>query len=298
MSDASTSQSFLFAGPDSGSEPLSIAQIPYLHLQKSNSIMENKPLRELLIPIVCFCLILLYHVALGWITYCRPHLTVLGLTRAARRQWVRAVVERNEGTLAVQTLRNWLMTASLLATASVTLTVGLAAFASDLRQSAASGSQSLTFYQWKLVILIVSYMCAFFAFTQTMRYFTHVGFLVSTCGYLTMKRAERQRPQQPTPPANPDNDGSRGVTSAQLERGIDVYDPFLDDEILDVPTIAALLNRGAMFHTMGLRGFYITFPLMLWLFSSWLFLGGTILLVFLLFYLDMNAGQWGPQKRV
>ena len=53
-----------------------------------------------------------------------------------------------------------------------------------------------------------------------------------------------------------------------------------------VMRVVSLLERGALHHTLGVRGFFLGIPLALWLFGPLWMLAGTMVLVLLLYQLD------------
>jgi uncharacterized membrane protein len=85
------------------------------------------PLSIILVPISVGTLVL-YHCIYFYQAYQKPDTTVFGVTRSARHRWVRDIIRRKNGILAVQTLRNWIMMSSLLGSTSMALTVGAIAF--------------------------------------------------------------------------------------------------------------------------------------------------------------------------
>jgi Protein of unknown function, DUF599 len=54
-----------------------------------------------------------------------------------------------------------------------------------------------------------------------------------------------------------------------------------------------LLNRGCLFFTLGLRFFFLTFPLAMYLFGPWLLIGTSICLVVALWAVDSTKGIKG-----
>jgi uncharacterized membrane protein len=53
--------------------------------------------------------------------------------------------------------------------------------------------------------------------------------------------------------------------------------------------VTEILNRGMMHYTMGMRGYYFSVLLFLWLFGSIWMLLGTIVIIIILFHLDRQA---------
>lgn len=58
---------------------------------------------------------------------------------------------------------------------------------------------------------------------------------------------------------------------------------------ISVNAVIEILKRGANHYTLGMRGYYFSIPLSLWLFGSLWLLGGTLLLLVILYRLDRVA---------
>jgi uncharacterized membrane protein len=56
-----------------------------------------------------------------------------------------------------------------------------------------------------------------------------------------------------------------------------------------VDSASLILNHGALHYTFGMRGFYLAIPLGLWLFGPFWMLGGSVLIVFILYRLDREV---------
>ncbi|KAG1359300.1 hypothetical protein COCNU_08G007460 [Cocos nucifera] len=56
--------------------------------------------------------------------------------------------------------------------------------------------------------------------------------------------------------------------------------------------VAAALNRGSYFWSLGLRAFYLSFPMFLWIFGPVPMLVSCLGLVLMLYFLDVHSG-WG-----
>jgi uncharacterized membrane protein len=62
-----------------------------------------------------------------------------------------------------------------------------------------------------------------------------------------------------------------------------------NDSTVSAEAVTQVLNHGALHYTIGMRGFYLSVPLALWLFGpSWM-LAGSLVLVAVLFRLDREA---------
>jgi len=178
-----------------------------------------------------------------------PLSTSFGFYNATRVNWVKAVMQRGQDVLAIQTLRNWIMAASFLASTGIIIGLGIlnAALNPDFFGNAQpllslAGETRPGGFEAKLMVLGVVFFTAFFNFTLAIRNYIHVGYLINI-------------PRE--------------------------YDPNITPAL-----VAATLNQGAGHYTIGMRAFYISIPLTLWLFGEIWFLAGTVTLVLLLLRLD------------
>lgn len=117
------------------------------------------------------CLYFIYHMGLFFLFKRYPEKTVIGITRSARVVWTKLVINKRDSILCVQTLRNWILQSSLLASTSITICVGLLAF---FRSSATSSD----FSDLKIGFTISFYFFSFLAFSQSIRVFNHVSFCI------------------------------------------------------------------------------------------------------------------------
>jgi uncharacterized membrane protein len=204
---------------------------------------------EILITTTGFAVLILYHMHLIYKAKTDPMNTSVGMTNRLRRDWVEVVMRDNRDILAVQTLRNWVMASSFLASAAVLIGLGLigAAFRADKIADVSHvlnifGTTNQTLWMIKLLVLIVDLFFAFFNFTLSIRYYNHASFAIN-------------------------------IPSSQ-------------DPIVTYDAVAKIINHGHIHYTMGMRGFYLSVPLTLWLFGpSWL-LASSIALVIILYRLD------------
>jgi hypothetical protein len=79
------------------------------------------------IPLVTTAVVLLisYHVFLTLVANKFPHRTVIGITRQARRMWIKHILRKKDYILAVQTFRNTVTSCSILSSVTVTLSVAM-----------------------------------------------------------------------------------------------------------------------------------------------------------------------------
>lgn len=62
-----------------------------------------------------------------------------------------------------------------------------------------------------------------------------------------------------------------------------------NDATVSEEAITQVLNHGALHYTIGMRGFYLSVPLALWLFGPIWMLAGSLVLVTVLYCLDREA---------
>lgn len=200
---------------------------------------------------LCALLVAIYQWQLSRRIRKNPDITVQGMNAAAREAWVRRVTEdRDLHTMAVQTLRNSTMAASLMASTAVLLIFGIlnlstsadkvGAFARDI---STWGSHEPGMWVFKLMVLIVDFFVAFFAFALAIRGYHHAGFLL-----------------------NVPLDTKPGGVSIQK--------------------ITNLLHRTGRYYSIGMRTYYLAVPLLLWLFGPIWMLIATVALLVVLNHLD------------
>jgi len=149
----------------------------------------------------------------------------------------------------VQTMRNWVMASSFLASTAVLISLGIinAAFRTDTYNGIPHalnlvGTTSQALWLTKLMVLLLDFFFAFFNFALSIRYYNHASFLINT-------------------PAE--------------------HDQFLTSEY-----ISKVLNRGTTHYTLGMRAYYLAVPFVLWLFGPTWMLGGAILIITILYRVD------------
>ncbi|MEX2480250.1 MAG: DUF599 domain-containing protein [Gammaproteobacteria bacterium] len=113
-----------------------------------------------------------------------PERTAIGRNRITRRRWLSDVIERRADILAVQTLRNWAMTATFLASTAILIAVGIVhfIFVNEPGATAATRLLRADFAGAKLFLLASVFFAAFFCFAQTLRALNHLGFEIVVAG--------------------------------------------------------------------------------------------------------------------
>jgi uncharacterized membrane protein len=162
------------------------------------------------------------------------------------------IIQEQRDILAIQTLRNWTMAATLLASTAILLGLGIlnVAFITEKQPELSKllnyfGYNNQVLWLLKLVILSGDFFFSFFNFVLAIRYYNHTGFIINVSEYQ-----------------------EAGIT---------------------IEAVTEILQRGANHYTLGMRGYYFAIPLSLWLFGSLWLLGGTLLLLVILYRLDRFA---------
>ncbi|KAL5222509.1 hypothetical protein ABZP36_027222 [Zizania latifolia] len=218
-----------------------------------------------------------YHVWLLLRIRRRPATTVIGINAINRRIWVRHIMEEPSGkhaVLAVQTMRNSIMAATVLASVAITLSSLVAALmASGVAHgvfSGAGGDSGLQGGQGQLVVgaggeaalsikffaILVCFLVAFLLNVQSIRYYSHAGILVN----VPLHAHRRRRPG------------------------------------LAVDYVTAALNRGSYFWSLGVRAFYFSCPVFLWLFGPIPMFAACLAMVCALYFLDVYTEWDKPEE--
>lgn len=177
--------------------------------------------------------------------------TIQSVISDARAAWVENIMsDKNNGILAVQTLRNSTMAATFLASTAILLIMGVL----NLMQKSSGTDNVLESLQngfiaggdveeMKLLILLVAFFAAFFSFSMAVRMYNHVGYLINS----TNSRLQFS----PTP----------------------AY-------------VSRLLNRSGRYYSFGMRAYYISVPLIFGLFNPYYMCIASIGLILALYRID------------
>ena len=214
--------------------------------------METLRLFEYGLSPAALLMLVLYHLHLYRKMRHDPLSTSQGLARRTRELWVHTIMDGQKDILAVQTLRNWTMAATFLASAAILIGLGIFNLAltadkqgelSLLVGPLASGHPGL--WLGKLVLLGVDFLFAFFNFTLAVRYYNHTSFMINL-------------------PCNADTE-------------------------INVEDVIQILERGGTHYMFGMRAYYMTIPLALWLFGPLWLMAGTLLMIASLYRLDRGV---------
>jgi uncharacterized membrane protein len=180
--------------------------------------------------------------------------SIHGVNELARGLWVKHVMANpSKDVMAVQTLRNFIMGASLMATTAaflilgtLTLTGQVEGIARSWHVSSLYGSSSAELWILKVLCLLADFIIAFFAFAMAIRLANHVVFMVNV----------------PGPWSHP---------------------------TLQPEGVAERLNSAGRHFAAGMRAFFFAVPLVFWLFGPVFLVVATAGLVFALHRLDRTA---------
>lgn len=202
--------------------------------------------------LVCYYLFLMLRVR------STPDFTIHALNRKVRALWVTDVMtNRTKDVMAVQTIRNFAMSATFMASSSILLIIGaltLSGQAESLSKTwhilSINGPLAAEWWIIKIICLLTVLIVAFFSFTTVIRLLNHVVFMINL------------------PPSE-----AHGALAPK--------------------NVAERLNSAGVFYRIGMRAFFCTVPLVFWLFGPTFLMVATVGLVCVLYFLDRNplAGQ-------
>lgn len=200
------------------------------------------------ITATAFLLLICYHLLLLLHRTTHPNQGTHAHHAQTRGAWARQMMQEDQGILAVQTLRNWTMAASFLASTAILLGLALlnTLFANNqaiiTHLSAITAICNDSGIPPKLLLLSADFFFTFFNFTMAIRFYNHVGFMINA-------------------PAGPDQEAYIGQ-------------------------VIATVNRAAFHYTMGMRGYYLSVVLGLWLLGPTWLLAGAVGITATLWYAD------------
>lgn len=184
-----------------------------------------------------------------------PHYTVHAVNLLARARWVETVMASDRrDVLAVQTLRNSVMTASFMASTAILMMVGVLTLSASAQvntsiwHSLNVGAVHSELVALKLILLLLDFFAAFFSFAMAVRFFNHVGYMIN-------------------------------VPAA------------LGADVLSARQVTEYLNRAATCYLTGIRAFFLCVPIVFWLFGPHFMVVATVVLLAAQWRLDRAAPQ-------
>lgn len=182
-----------------------------------------------------------------------PHHTIHGVNETARTRWVEHVMANpSRDVMAVQTLRNFTMAATFMASSAALLILGTLTLTGQGETLGRTwhavnvgGSSSPEAWIVKIMVLLSAFIVAFFAFAWTVRLLNHVVFMINV----------------------PDAASLPGLGPRH---------------------VAHRLVRAGHFYSVGIRAFLLAVPLAFWLFGPLYLFVATIGLVVVLHYVERS----------
>jgi len=199
------------------------------------------------------CFVVLYYVWLRFKVIADSTYTIHGVNQIARSLWVANVMNNPaKDVMAVQTLRNFIMGASLMASTATLLIIGTLTLSGQAESISRSwhilnigGTHAAELWIFKVLCLLIAFIFAFFAFLMAVRLVNHVVFMINA-------------------------------------PGADAHHNLTPD------AVAKRLNRAGNMFAAGTRAFFFAVPLVFWLFGPAFLVVATIGLVITLVQIDRS----------
>ncbi len=209
-------------------------------------------LQEIMLVVLTAMVIIAYHAHLYKKVQRDPLATAIGITNHARQMWVKGVIRDKRDIMAVQTLRNQVMAATFLASTAILISLGSfsAAFRPGVFNDISHGLNLLGTKTETLWMFKLMMLGILF-------FVTFFNFTLAIRYY-----------------------NHAGFMINTFERS---------DATVSEEAVTQVLNHGALHYTIGMRGFYLSVPLALWLFGPVWMLAGSLVLITVLYRLDREA---------
>jgi uncharacterized membrane protein len=195
-------------------------------------------------------LLISYHGYLRYRLSKDPGYTVQRVNNLVRTAWVEEIMRRRDGILAVQTLRNSMMAAVFLASTAVLMIIGVLTLSEQ-------GDKLRTTWQ-----ALDVFGAASSRLWLTKMLLLLIDLLVAFFSFAMAIRLFHHVGYMINAPQN------EHLVAA------------------DPAHVSSHLNRAGHFYSIGMRAYYYTVPLLLWLFGPHFMLAGTVALIITLYYLD------------
>ncbi len=211
---------------------------------------------EVALVVLAYVLLIGYHAALVSRVKKNPLKTSIGINNQARMEWARNIMKNNRDILAVQTLRNLTMASSFLASTAILVALGLMSYAltSESVQNFSHALTRLGSHHPELVLFkIILLICIF---------------LMAFFCYTLAIRYYNHAAFILNIPVSPENE-------------------------TQVQKVGAVVNRGALQYTLGMRASYLVIPFAMWLIGPEWLLAGTLFLLVVLYRIDYKHDLLG-----
>ena len=209
-------------------------------------------LQEIMLVLLAAIVTIAYHLYLHTKVRREPLKTAIGITNHARQMWVKGVIRDRRDIMAVQTLRNQVMAATFLASTAILICLGL--FSAAFRPGVFSEiSHALNLLGTKTETLWMFKLMIL----GILFFFTFFNFTLAIRYY-----------------------NHAGFMINTFEQ---------NDATVSEEAVTEVVNHGALHYTIGMRGFYLSVPLALWLFGPIWMLAGSLVLITVLYRLDREA---------
>lgn len=190
-----------------------------------------------------------------------PTYTIHGVNALARTLWVENIMRSPaKDVMAVQTLRNFIMGSSLMASTAALLIIGTLTLSGQAENIAHSwhslslhGSYATELWIFKVLCLLADFIVAFFAFSMSVRLANHIVFMVNV----------------------PEQNAHHNLSPRAVGRR---------------------LNRAGNMFAIGMRAFFFAVPLVFWLFGPYFLVLSSLGLVVALYRLDRSEPELGPDS--
>lgn len=192
--------------------------------------MEEERLDYVLVPLGVLVMGI-YHTWLLYTILRTPRRTVIGLNAESRHQWVYCMMidPLKNGVLIVQTLRNNIMASTLLATIAITLSSLISVFVSSTSNSGNTSSELVYGNKTGLMSSIKHFSILLCFLVAFLCNVQSIRYYAHVSFLATLPTSKSKRDS--------------------------------------IEYVARNLNRGSLFWSLGLRAFYLSFPLFLWIFG-------------------------------
>ncbi|MDX2451323.1 DUF599 domain-containing protein [Desulfosarcina sp.] len=214
--------------------------------------MSTISLYETILVISTAVVSFVYHMHLYVKVHRDPLTTAIGITNHARHMWVEGIIRDKRDILAVQTLRNQVIAATFLASTAILISLG--SFSAAFRPGVfMEASHTLNLLGTKTEALwMFKLMLLGILFFVTFFNFSLCIRYYNHVGFM--------------------------INTFQS-----------NDATVSAEAVTQVLNHGALHYTIGMRGFYLSVPLALWLFGPVWMLAGNLILVAIVYRLDREA---------